>query len=195
MITFNGEVRILNNKKNHSSKEKLKDTVLISLFASVIGASSLITIPAPVPFTLQTLGVFCALTLLGGKRGLISIGLYITVGLVGVPVFSGFSAGIGHLVGATGGYVVGFLFTALLYWLITAVFGNKPKIKVCALLSGLILCYTIGTLWYTGIYLGDMSLSTIKSALLICVVPFIIPDIIKLTLAILLDRKLQIIMG
>lgn len=193
MVTFIGEVRKLSDKKRKISNSKLKNTVLISLFTAIIAACSLITLPFPVPFTLQTLGVFSALLILGGRNGTIAIALYIAVGLTGIPVFSGFSAGIGHLMGATGGYVIGFLLTAIAYWLITAIFGNKTTVKLCGLLSGLILCYTAGVIWYAAVYLRDTSLSAVTSALTIGVVPFIIPDIIKLTLAIFIDRKLQII--
>ena len=193
MVTFTGEVRKLSDKKRSFSNSKLKNIVLISLFTAIIAACSLITLPFPVPFTLQTLGIFSALLILGGKNGTIAISIYIAVGLVGIPVFSGFSAGIGHLMGATGGYVIGFLLTALSYWLITAIFGDKTVTKVCGLALGLILCYTAGVIWYTTIYLRDTSLSALISALTIGVVPFIIPDIIKLTVAILIDRKLKII--
>jgi biotin transport system substrate-specific component len=193
MVTFTGEVSKLSDKKRSFSNSKLKNIVLISLFTAIIAACSLITLPFPVPFTLQTLGIFSALLILGGKNGTIAISIYIAVGLVGIPVFSGFSAGIGHLMGATGGYVIGFLLTALSYWLITAIFGNKTVTKVCGLALGLILCYTAGVIWYTTVYLRDTSLSAVTSALTIGVVPFIIPDIIKLTVAILIDRKLKII--
>jgi biotin transport system substrate-specific component len=193
VVTFIGEVRKLSDKKRSFSNSKLKNIVLISLFTAIIAACSLITLPFPVPFTLQTLGIFSALLILGGKNGTIAISIYIAVGLVGIPVFSGFSAGIGHLMGATGGYVIGFLLTALSYWLITAIFGDKTVTKVCGLALGLILCYTAGVIWYTTVYLRDTSLSALISALTIGVVPFIIPDIIKLTVAILIDRKLKII--
>lgn len=193
MVTFISEVRKLSDKNSRFSNTKLKNTVLISLFTAIIAVCSLITLPFPVPFTLQTLGLFSALLVLGGRNGTISTALYIAVGLVGLPVFSGFSAGIGHLMGATGGYVIGFLFTALAYWLITAIFGNKTIAKICGLGAGLVLCYASGVIWYSAVYLRDTSLSAIASALTVGVVPFIIPDIIKLTVAIFIDRKLKAI--
>lgn len=183
----------MSDKKRSFSNSKLKNAILISLFTAIIAVCSLITVPAPVPFTLQTLGIFCALTLLGGSSGTVAVIIYILIGLTGVPVFSGFSAGPGHLLGASGGYIIGFIFIALSYWIITKVFGNKPIVKICGLLSGLILCYTAGIIWYTAVYLRDTSLSAVTSALTIGVVPFIIPDIIKLTVAVFIDRKLQII--
>ena len=99
--------------------------VYIAIFAVIIAVCSWISVPMVVPFTLQTFGVFCAVGLLGGKRGTLSVLIYVLLGAVGVPVFAGFSSGIGTLFGVTGGYIMGFIFTALIYWLITAIFGEK----------------------------------------------------------------------
>ena len=93
--------------------------VQIALFAAIIAVCSWIQIPMTVPFTMQTFAVFCALATLGGKGGTISVLIYIVLGAVGVPVFAGFTGGVGILFGTTGGYIIGFLFTGLLYWLIT----------------------------------------------------------------------------
>lgn len=99
--------------------------VYIAIFAVIIAVCSWISVPMVVPFTLQTFGVFCAVGLLGGKRGTLSVLIYVLLGAVGVPVFAGFSSGIGTLFGVTGGYIMGFIFTALIYWLITAIFGKS----------------------------------------------------------------------
>ena len=88
---------------------KTRDLTLIAVFAAVIAVCAWISIPAAVPFTLQTLGIFLAVGLLGGRRGTISVGVYLLLGAVGAPVFSGFNGGIGYLLGATGGYLLGFL--------------------------------------------------------------------------------------
>ena len=172
------------------TKNKLKGYILIALFSAIIAVSAFITIPSPIPFTLQALGVFCALTILGGKRGLLSIILYIFLGIIGLPVFAGFSGGLGHLMGATGGYILGFIFTAFIYCFATR-FGSSSKIKAVGLISGLIACYVFGTLWYTILYLKEFSLQSFMSALLVCVVPFVIPDLIKIAVAILISNKLS----
>lgn len=176
------------NQKHH--KEKLKRLILISLFTALIAVSSFITIPSPVPFTLQTLGIFCTLTILGGRSGTIAVLIYIFIGLTGLPVFSGFSGGPGHLLSATGGYITGFVLCALTYWLITH-FSHKPWSQTAGLLSGLFVCYTTGTLWYAFVYLGDITLISLSSAFIVCVVPFIIPDIIKMLVAVIISRRLQ----
>ena len=183
----------MSDKKQNSTRGKahLKNAVLISLFTAIVAVCSLITIPSPVPFTLQTLGVFCTLAVLGGKNGTITVVLYTILGLVGVPVFSGFSAGPGHLLGATGGYIIGFILCALVYWLVTKFLGNSPKATISGLSSGLITCYITGTLWYAFVYLGEISIKSLFSAIIVCIAPFIIPDIIKLIVAVLISRKLQ----
>lgn len=168
---------------------RLKECIQVSLFTAIIAVCSLITIPAPIPFTLQTLGIFCALAVLGFKKGFTSIILYIFIGLAGIPVFSGFSAGIGHLMGATGGYITGFVFIALIYGVFTHK-KCKPLFKAIGLIVGLMVCYLFGTLWYVTVYLKELSFSAIGSAFIVCVLPFIIPDLIKLLVAVSLDRKI-----
>ena len=175
---------------SHLSKNRIKTYVLISLFTAIIAVCSFITVPAAVPFTLQTLGIFTALSVLGGKRGTVCTVLYILLGILGIPVFSGFSAGLGHLLGATGGYIIGFIFLSLCYLIITAVFGNKFTVKAVGLVSGLLICYLFGTLWYMAVYLKTLTTDAFISTLSVCVLPFIIPDLIKIALALFIDRKI-----
>ena len=89
-----------------------KDMALTAMFAVLIAVCSWISIPLAVPITLQTFGVFCALAVLGGKRGFFAVLVYILLGAAGLPVFAGFKSGIGTLFGSTGGYIVGFLLMA-----------------------------------------------------------------------------------
>ncbi len=182
-------------KTQSKSKEYLRSCILVAIFASIIAVCSFIAIPSPIPFTLQSLAIFSALTILGGKRGLISIILYIMLGIIGLPVFSGFSGGIGHLLGATGGYIWGFIFTALVYLVITRIFNDSVKFQAVGLVSGLLVCYISGTTWYTAVYLGELSAEAFFSSLTVCVVPFLIPDIVKIILSILICRKLSVTKG
>ena len=104
---------------------KTIDMVYIALFSVLIGICSWISIPAAVPFTMQTFAIFLTVAVLGGKKGTASVLLYILMGLVGIPVFSGFKAGPGVLLGTTGGYIIGFIFTALLMWGMEKLLGKR----------------------------------------------------------------------
>ena len=174
-----------------NSRLSTTDIALIALFAAIMAVCSWIMIPATVPFTMQTFGVFLAVGLLGGKRGTISIIVYLLLGAVGLPVFSGFTGGIGHILGPTGGYMVGFIFTALIMWLSERFFGKGTRALATSMVIGLIVCYAFGTAWFMSVYTkntGDIGLAT---ALSWCVIPYIIPDVIKIILALMLTKRLR----
>lgn len=173
------------------SKITTKELVFTALMAVIIAVCSWISIPTTVPFTLQTFGVFMAVGLLGGKKGTISVLVYILLGAVGVPVFAGFSGGIGVLFGTTGGYIVGFLLSGLVYWAMTAAFGEKLPIMIIAMVLGLIVCYAFGTAWFMIVYAKNTAPIGLMTALGWCVFPFIIPDCIKIALAVVLTKQLK----
>lgn len=170
--------------------KKIVAMVQIALFAAMIAVCSWIQIPMTVPFTLQTFAVFCTLGILGGKSGTLSVVVYMVLGAVGVPVFAGFSGGIGVLLGTTGGYIIGFLFTALLYWLITHFFGDKLPVMILAMVLGLIVCYAFGTAWFMVVYTHANGAVGFVTALGWCVFPFILPDLAKIALAILITKRI-----
>ena len=173
------------------SRFSTRDMAYIALMAVLLAVCSWISVPAPVPFTLQTFGVFCALGLLGGRRGSTAVLLYILLGALGLPVFSGFQGGLGKLLGPTGGYILGFLLSALLYWLLERGVQKSPWRTAALLLAGLALCYVFGTAWFVAVYSrGDGHMSWM-GALSLCVFPFIVPDLVKLGLALLLIRTLK----
>ncbi len=180
---------------------KIKDMTLIAVMAAIISICSWISVPAAVPFTMQTFGVFLTLLVLGGKRGTASIGLYILLGMVGIPVFSGFQGGIGHVIGPTGGYIIGFIFMGLIY-ILGETFTEKNHIeenhkeknfvtkngKLFLLIVGLLVCYLIGTLWFMAVGTsGKGFIATIS----MCVLPFVIPDLLKLLLAWRISIRVQ----
>ena len=173
------------------SKITTKELVFTALMAVIIAVCSWISIPTTVPFTLQTFGVFMAVGLLGGKKGTISVLVYILLGAVGVPVFAGFSSGIGVLFGTTGGYIVGFLLSGLVYWAMTAAFGEKLPIMIIAMVIGLLVCYAFGTAWFMIVYAKNTAPIGLLTALGWCVFPFIIPDCIKIALAVVLTKQLK----
>ena len=162
----------------------VKNLAYIAMAAVILCVCSWLTVPFTVPFTMQTFGVYCVLLILGGKRGLAAIGLYLLLGIAGLPVFSGFRGGPGHLLGPTGGYIVGFLFTGLAYLLL-----EKPLEKlrwlprVLALEACILPCYLVGTLWFTAVYGMQGKEIGFFSALGLCVLPYLLPDVLKLLLA------------
>lgn len=172
-------------------RSKTYDIVYIGVFAVIMAICSWISIPAAVPFTLQTFGVFIAVGVLGGKRGSLSVLVFILLGAIGIPVFANFSGGIGVLAGPTGGYIIGFLFSALLMWAMEKLPGKKSVMQIVSMIAGLIVCYAFGTVWFVIVYGRMNGPIGFTAALASCVVPFIIPDIIKIALAYVLSRKLR----
>ena len=160
---------------------KVKDLVYIAIFTSIICVMSLVTIPTTVPFTLQTMAIFICMFMLKPVDAIISVLLYIFIGAIGLPVFSNFRGGFGVLAGPTGGYILGFIimpFMALIF-----------KNKIVAAIIGLIICYTFGTIWF--MLFNTSGIHSFWKILTICVIPFIIPDAIKLVLAYLLSKRLE----
>lgn len=174
-----------------TAKLGTRDMVLVALMTALMAICSWISIPATVPFTLQTLGVFLACALLGGKRGSLAVFLYILLGAVGVPVFAGFSGGIGTLLNTTGGYILGFLLQALVMWGMEVLWGRTSWWKLgISMLLGLIVCYAAGTAWFLVVYARTTGPVGLTTVLLWCVVPFIVPDLAKLALALVLQRRI-----
>ncbi len=169
-------------------KPKALNLTMTALFAVIICVCSMLSIPAAIPFTLQTFAVFLALFVLGGKYGTLSIAVYILLGITGLPVFHNFTSGIGILMGNTGGYITGFLLCGIIYMLITKLISKKPVFKLISAFAGLIVCYTVGTLWF--VFTASQGAGFV-TALLSCVVPFIIPDIVKILLAYFISKRLS----
>ena len=174
-----------------ATRSKTYDMAYIAIFAVLMAICSWISIPMAVPFTLQTFGVFMAVGVLGGKRGSLAVLIYILLGAIGVPVFAGFSGGLGVILNTTGGYIVGFLFSALVMWGMEALLGRKPVIQIISMVVGLIVCYALGTAWFMVVYARNTGAVGLGTVLGWCVIPFIIPDLVKIALAFVLSRKIR----
>ena len=173
-------------KTNTKKRKKFTtlDMVLVGIFAAIIAVCSWITVPLTIPVTLQTMAVCITAALLGTKRGVLTVIVYLLIGLVGVPVFSNFSAGAGRLIGPTGGYLIGFIFMALTIGVLTEFLGDKIWVYVISMILGIAVLYAFGTAWFIIVYnRGNADTVSVSGALAACVVPFIIPDIIKVALA------------
>ena len=171
-------------------KMTTKDMARIALFAVVIAICSWLSIPATIPFTLQTFGIFLTVAVLGGKRGSLAVLLYLLMGLVGLPVFAGFSGGLGVLLGTTGGYIVGFLLSALVMWGMERFLGKRRWVLALSMLLGLVVCYAFGTIWFMQVYASKTGPIGLWTALGWCVFPYIIPDLLKIALALILSQRL-----
>ena len=172
-----------------NKSKALKQTVRAALCAALIAVSSFIIIPiSAVPVTLQTFTVCVTAALLGLKWGVVSVSVYILLGAAGLPVFSGFGGGIGVLMGAGGGFIWGFLIIAFIVGFCADKFGCSLKRILLAMSIGTLACYSTGVLWYALVF--DRSGGFI-SALTTCVIPFILPDIVKIIAAATVASKLK----
>ncbi len=167
-----------------------RDLTFMALSIALIAVCSWISIPMTVPFTLQTFAVCLTAALLGQKRGICATAAYILLGAVGVPVFSGFKGGPGALLGTTGGYIVGFLFTALIVGFAAERFGRSLKVLIPAMVLGILACYVFGTAWFMIVYMKNSGPIGIGTALGWCVIPYIPADAAKLVLASVLAQRL-----
>lgn len=172
-------------------KMRTVDMAYIAMFAVVMAVCAWISIPAAVPFTLQTLGVFLAVGMLGGKRGTLAVLIYLLLGAVGMPVFAGFNGGLGYMLGSTGGYIVGFLLSALTMWGFEAALGRKSWVLAVSMVLGLAVCYAFGTAWFMVVYARNTGAIGLMTALGWCVIPYIVPDLVKIALALLLQKLLS----
>lgn len=163
---------------------KVQNLTRAALFAALIALCAWLSLPvAEVAVTLQTFGIFLALFVLGGKWGSVSILVYLLLGLAGAPVFAAFQGGIGTLVGITGGYLWGFLLTGLSYW------AFEKLCKPVGVILGVLACYLCGSIWFC-LYV-DCQVG-IYAAFAKCVLPYLIPDGVKLFLAWTVSRKIHI---
>lgn len=178
--------------KKQKKKFKTTDIVFVGIFAAIIAVCSWISIPLTVPVTLQTMAVCTAAGLLGVKKGTLCVFVYILLGLIGVPVFSGFGSGAGVLFGVTGGYIIGFIFTALIVGFAVKLFGKKAWVYAASMVLGIAVCYAFGTAWFFIVHnRGNADAVSLSAALGMCVVPFIIPDLVKIAVATLLCTRLH----
>lgn len=188
------------NSKSKTTKNRafIYDMVLISISAALIAVCSWISIPlGPVPFTLQTLGILAVMLTAGGRRGTIAVLVYLALGAVGVPVFAGFKGGIASFAGPTGGFLVGFLISALVYWLLEKLFLKKlmtttVRTWIFGMLGFLvfeIIMYIVGVIWFMTVYAAQTGPVGLLTVLGWCVIPFIIPDLIKMAVALIIGER------
>lgn len=163
----------------------------ISLGAVILAVGAWITVPFAVPFTMQTFALYLLLNVFGGRRTSVSVILYIAMGLAGLPVFSGFNSGLPVLFGPTGGFVVGFLAVGCLYSALDSVLALNKHLRAVLPFVSLLACYGCGTAWYM-IYCASAGNTVgIVAAVSVCVLPYILPDCIKILLALTVAKRIK----
>ncbi len=179
--------------KEKKSVDVGKSVAYIAICVALMAVCAWLTVPMPAPFvqfTMQTFAVFFTILLLGEKRATIAIAAYVLLGLAGVPVFSKFTA-TSALLGSTGGYIVGFLFIPLFSFLAGLLPINKKVAQIIGLSAGLVVCYAFGTAWFVVLYTVNNGGISFWQALTLCVIPYILPDALKMALAFFLAPKIK----
>ena len=160
------------------SRGKIYVMSMIAVMTAVTCVLAPLSIPiGEVPISFTNLVIYFTLYLLGWKRSSVSYIVYMLIGMVGVPVFSGFAGGLGKLAGPTGGYIIGFLPMAVIAGLIID-HTHSRILQLLGMVLGTAVCYALGTAWFC------FSTNTgVMAALWMCVIPFIVGDLVKMALA------------
>jgi biotin transport system substrate-specific component len=162
-----------------ASKTNVRELALIAVMAAVTCVLGPLSIPiGVVPISLTNLAVYFAIYILGTKRGTLSYIVYLLIGLVGLPVFSSFTGGVGKLLGPTGGYLIGFIFMALICGVFIDRSHHNIVFSVIGMVMGTAVCYVFGTIWLA--YEAGM---TMGAALAAGVIPFLPGDAAKIIVA------------
>lgn len=174
----------------NTTTEKRKITTQQMALVAIMTALTCILAPfslpiGPVPISLTNLVIYFSLYLLGWKLGTLSYVIYLLIGLVGVPVFSGFTAGPAKLFGPTGGYLIGFIPMAIIAGIVIDKFSQR-WIQILGMIVGTAICYAFGTAWFC-IQAGY----TVSAALAVCVIPFIPADLIKMVIAMIIGPEIR----
>ena len=171
-----------------NQKIRTKQMVLIALMTAVTCVLGPLSIPlpfSPVPISLTNFAIFLAIFVLGMKNGTISFIIYLLLGAVGVPVFSSFRGGLQVLAGPTGGYLIGFIFLALIMGFALDHFDRKLVPTIIGMIIGMAVCYAFGTVWLAKL----LSLS-FKEGLMMGVIPYLPGDAAKIIIAVIVGPKL-----
>ena len=169
---------------------KTRDITIVAVMAALLCVAGPLTVSiGPIPLSLATFVVYMAGAVLGAKRGTLAVAVYLLLGLVGLPVFSGFTGGLQKLIGVTGGYLVGYLPCALITGL--AVVPDSPEVGPCWRLPafmalGTVVLYIIGTAWFM-----IQTKNSLAASMGMCVVPFLPGDAAKIVAATLIAKPVR----
>ncbi|MDE6911484.1 MAG: biotin transporter BioY [Lachnospiraceae bacterium] len=169
---------------------KTKEITMIGLMTAITCIAGPLSLPlpfSPVPISLTNLAVYFSVYMIGMKRGTISYCVYLLLGLVGIPVFSAFTSGPAKLLGPTGGYLVGFLFMAVIAGWFVDRWNGKPLPSFIGMVIGTVVCYGFGTVWLA--YQAKLGFG---AALAAGVLPFVIGDVAKMVISILVGMPVRV---
>ncbi|NOX34403.1 MAG: biotin transporter BioY [Deltaproteobacteria bacterium] len=170
-----------------NNSKQLKMTVYTSLFVAFIAIGAFIAIPiGPVPIVLQNMFVLLAAIILGPLWGLACVGIYLLIGLAGLPVFAGGTSGIGKLFGPTGGYLLGYLPCVFVTAGISKALGKKLSTDIIAMVIGSLIVYGAGVPW-----LKVVTSMTFEKAVAVGMYPFLIGDALKIIAAAFIAKTLR----
>lgn len=159
----------------------------IAAMAALLCVAAPWSIPiGPIPLSLATFVVYLIGVVLGGVDGMIVVGVYLLLGAVGVPVFTGFAGGVQKLLGVTGGYLVGYLPCVALVGFLSDRFPQKRLWQIVGMLGGTVLLYALGTAWFM-----LQSGRTLAESLGLCVLPFLLGDAAKIAVAVTIGVPLR----
>lgn len=177
------------NVSMNQSKWSAKEIALIGLLAGIMCVLSPFSIPIPfslVPISLGFLVIYFEVLVFGLRRGVISVLIYLLLGIVGLPVFTGFSGGIGKALGPTGGYLIGYIFLAIILGMFVEKWPTNLVLIFLGMMLGSAVCYLFGTIWYS--YQAHLSF---LAALSQAVVPFLPGDLLKMVIAMIVGTQVK----
>lgn len=168
---------------------KAKQLAIIGLMSAIIcvmGPWTIVLPFSPIPISLCTFAIYFVVYTFGMRIGLISTAIYILIGFIGLPVFSGFTGGVGKVLGPTGGYMLGYLLLAFIFGLFVDRWSSKIGICLPGMVLGTLVCYLVGTLW-----LAFQTSMNFTSALAAGVLPFLPFDCVKMLIALFTGANIR----
>lgn len=181
-----GFIMLTEHHTQELHRTKTYTLTVTALMTAVTCILAPLSVPiGPVPISLTNFVIYLALYLLDWKQETLSYLVYLLLGLVGLPIFSGFTGGIGKLAGPTGGYIIGFIPMAVIAGILIDRF-NQRWIQLAGMIVGTAICYAFGTVWFC-----FQSGYTVSAALAVCVIPFIPADLFKMVIAMIFGPMIR----
>ena len=177
----------MENSKEKNKKNSTSTMAVVALMTAVLCVLAPFSIPiGPIPISLATFGLYLSIIILGRKRAVWVCLMYLLIGFIGLPVYSGFSGGPAKLLGPTGGYLIGYVFLTFIAGFFVDKFSKNRCLCLLSLAIGTAACYILGTAWLS----YQMGLA-FREAFMIGVVPFLPGDVVKIVAAVWIGLKIK----